>query len=166
MKYFLPLLWIVVGTILLSFIGVKNHPKEDHRMVIVKHKPSLKLEFYSPLGGTNKLFEELNPKEQEEELLYREFIKRPDAQTADNIAIIFFQLGLYLIVLSLLKLIFFRRKHKFKIGQFLSFNTLGVAVAMGIYQVYWVKDINLWTVIMIQVLLNLVLIFPRLKKNA
>lgn len=166
MKYLLSLLWIVIGAIFLSFIGVKNHPEEDYRMVIVKHKPSLKLEFYSPLGGTNKVFEELTPEEQKEELLYEEFVKRPDARTIDNVAIVFFQLGLYLIVLSVLKLIFFRRKYKFNIGRFLSFNALGVAFAMGIYQIYWAKDIELPVVIAIQVVLNIILIFPRLKKNA
>jgi hypothetical protein len=166
MKKFLPIVWILVGTLLLSFIGVKNHPSQGHRMVIVKHKPSFKLEYYSPIGNSKKLLEELSPEEQKEELLYREFVKRPESHTIDNIALVFFQLGVYLIVLNLLKLIFFRRKYKFKLGRFISLNVIGVAVAMGVYQIYWTKDLALWMVLLGQVVLNLVLIFPRLRKNA
>lgn len=165
MKKFLPIIWILVGALLLSFIGVKNHPSQGHRMVIVKHKPSLKLEYYSPIGNSKKILEELSLAEQKEELLYREFVKRSESHTIDNTALIFFQVGIYLIVLNLLKLIFFRRKYKFKLGRFISLNVIGVAVAMGVYQIYWTKGIELWMVLLGQVILNLVLIFPRLRKN-
>lgn len=166
MKKLLPIVWILVGALLLSFIGVKNHPSQGHRMVIVKHKPSLKLEYRSPIGNSKKLLEELTPEEQKEELLYREFVKRPESHTIDNIALVFFQVGIYLLVLNLLKLIFFRRKYKFKLGRFLSLNVIGVAVAMGVYQIYWTKDLALWIAMLGQVILNFALIFPRLRKNA
>ncbi len=166
MKKILPIIWILIGALLLAFIGVKNHPEEDHRMVIVKHQPSFKLEFYSPIGGTDKLFEELSQEEQKEELLYRNFINRTQARTIDNIALLFFQLGIYLIILSLLQLIFFRRKYQFKLGRFLSINGIGLAIALGVYQIYWTKDIDLWMAIAIQVILNVIMIFPRLRKNA
>ena len=165
MKQILLIIWIAVGCLLLSFIGVKNHPEENHRMIIVKHRPSLKLEFYSPLGGTNKLFEELSPKEQKEEELYREFIKRPQARTIDNMALVFYQFGIYIIVLCLLRLIFFRRKFQFRIMRFLSFNAVGLAIAMGIYQIYWAKGIELWAAVTIQVIVCMLMIYPRLKKN-
>ncbi|WP_052597004.1 hypothetical protein [Aureispira sp. CCB-QB1] len=166
MKRILPIVWILIGGLLLSFIGVKNHPSQGHRMVIVKHRPSLKLEYYSPIGDSKKLLEELSPEEQKEELLYREFVKRPESHTIDNIALVFFQLGIYLIVLNLLKLIFFRRKYRFKMGRFISLNVIGVAIAMGVYQIYWTKDMALWVAVLGQVILNMVLIFPRLRKNA
>ncbi|WMX14665.1 hypothetical protein [Aureispira sp. CCB-E] len=166
MKRILPIVWILIGGLLLSFIGVKNHPSQGHRMVIVKHRPSLKIEYYSPIGDSKKLLEELSPEEQKEELLYREFVKRPESHTIDNIALVFFQLGIYLIVLNLLKLIFFRRKYRFKMGRFISLNVIGVAIAMGVYQIYWTKDMALWVAVLGQVILNMVLIFPRLRKNA
>jgi hypothetical protein len=166
MKKILPIIWILIGGLLLSFIGVKNHPSQEHRMVIVKHKPSFKLEYYTPIGDSKKLLEELSPEEQKEELLYREFIKRPESHTIDNIALVFFQVGIYLIVVNLLKLIFFRRKYRFKLGRFISLNLIAFAVAMGVYQIYWTKDIELWMALLGQVILNLVLIFPRLRKNA
>lgn len=166
MKTILPLVWICVGSILLAYIGVKNHPEESHRMVIVKHRPSLKLEFYSPIGDSDKSFEELSPKEQEEELLYQEFIKRTSARTIDNIALLFFQLGVYLIVLSLLRMVFFRRSYRFSIGRLLSVNLIGLVVALGVYQIYWTKDLSLEIAMVIQVVLNFILIFPRLRKNA
>lgn len=166
MKKILPIVWILIGGLMLSFIGVKNHPSQEHRMVIVKHKPSFKLEYYSPIGNSKKLLEELSPEEQKEELLYREFVKRPESHTIDNIALVLFQVGVYLIVLNLLKLIFFRRKYRFKLGRFISLNVIGVAIAMGVYQIYWTKDLALWMALLGQVILNLVLIFPRLRKNA
>ncbi len=162
-------MWILIGATLLSFIGVKNHPDEqNNRMVIIKHRPSLKLEFYSPLESADivKDFESLNEAEKKEEQLYREFIKRKEARTIDNLALVFFQLGLYIILINLLQLIFFRRKNKIKIRRFLSINALGIAIALGIYQIYWTEDIALWIVITIQALYNLLLIFPRLRKNA
>lgn len=166
MKKILPIVWILIGGLMLSFIGVKNHPSQEHRMVIVKHKPSFKLEYYSPIGNSKKLLEELSTEEQKEELLYREFVKRPESHTIDNIALVLFQVGVYLIVLNLLKLIFFRRKYRFKLGRFISLNVIGVAIAMGVYQIYWTKDLTLWIALLGQVVLNLVLIFPRLRKNA
>jgi hypothetical protein len=166
MKKFLPIVWILIGGLLLSFIGVKNHPSQGHRMVIVKHKPSFKLEYYSPIGDSKKLLEELSLEEQKEELLYREFIKRSESHTIDNIALVFFQVGIYLIVLNLLKLIFFRRKYRFKLGRFVSLNVIGLAVAMGVYQIYWTKELEFLIALGGQVILNLVLIFPRLRKNS
>ena len=71
-----------------------------------------------------------------------------------------------MIVLNLLQLIFFRRKFKFKLGRFISMNGLGLAIALGVYQIYWAKDIELWMVILVQVVLNVILIFPRLRKNS
>ena len=162
-------MWILIGATLLSFIGVKNHPDEqNNRMVIIKRRPSLKLEFYSPLESADivKDFESLSEAEKKEEQLYREFIKRKEARTIDNLALVFFQLGLYIILINLLQLIFFRRKNKIKIRRFLSINALGIAIALGIYQIYWTEDIALWIVITIQALYNLLLIFPRLRKNA
>ncbi len=169
MKKIAPLIWIIVGVVLLTFIGVKNHPDEqNNRMVIIKHRPSFKLEFYSPLQSSEKVkkFQDLSPEEQEEENLYREFIKRKEARTIDNFALVFFQFGLYLIIINLLQLIFFRRKNKIKINRFLSINGIGLVIAMGIYQIYWTEDIALWIVVIIQVVLNILLIFPRLRKNA
>lgn len=166
MKQILPILWIAIGLLLLSFIGVKNHPSKDNRMIIVKHRPSWHIEFKSPIGDSQKLLEELSPEEQEQELLYRQYVKRSEPHTIDNIALLFFQVGLYLIVLNLLKLIFFRRKYKFKLGRFLSLNILGFAVALGLYQIYWSKDMALEVMVALQFVLNLLLIFPRLRKNA
>ena len=88
----------------MTFIGVKNHPDEqNNRMVIIKHRPSLKLEFYSPLQSSEKvkLFEDLTPQEQEEENLYREFIKRKEARTIDNLALVFFVLVRFVLLYNI-----------------------------------------------------------------
>lgn len=166
MKQLLPILWIAIGILLLSFVGVKNHPSKDNRMVIVKHRPSWHIEFKSPIGDSQKLLEELSPEQQREEQLYRQYVKRSEPHTIDNIALLLFQVGLYLIVLNILKLIFFRRKYKFKLGRFLSLNILGFGMALGLYQIYWSKEMALEVFVGIQLLLNMLLIFPRLRKNA
>lgn len=166
MKKIFPIIWIAIGILLLSFIGIKNHPSKDNRMIIVKHRPSWHIEFKSPIGDSKKVMEELSPEEQQQEQLYRQYVKRSEPHTIDNIALLFFQLGIYLIVLNLLKLIFFRRKYRFKLGRFLYLNILGAAVALGLYQIYWSKAMTLEMIVAIQVVLNLLLIFPRLRKNA
>lgn len=135
-------------------------------MVIVKHRPSWHIEFYSPIGNSKKLLEELSSEEQRQEQLYQQYVKRSEPHTIDNSALLFFQVGVYLIVLNLLKLIFFRRKYHFKLGRFISLNLLGFAVALGMYQIYWSKEMALSMVVGLQVVLNLLLIFPRLRKNA
>ncbi|MFK7796308.1 MAG: hypothetical protein AB8E82_02565 [Aureispira sp.] len=166
MKKILPIIWIAIGILLLSFIGIKNHPSKDNRMIIVKHRPSWHMEFKSPIGDSKKVMEELSAEEQQQEQLYRQYVKRSEPHTIDNIALLFFQVGIYLIVLNLLKLIFFRRKYRFKLGRFLSLNILGTAVALGLYQIYWSKAMTLEMIVAIQVVFNLLLIFPRLRKNA
>lgn len=166
MKQLISILWIILGALMLSFIGVKHHPVKDNRMVIVKHRPSLHWEFKSPLRGARQDVEDLTPAEQEQEHLYQEYVKRSEPHTIDNVALVLFQVGIYLIILNLLKLIFFRRKYRFKLGHFLSLNTLGVAVVLATYQVYWSKAIDWPIVLGIQVVLNLLMIYPRLRKNA
>ena len=166
MKQLLSIVWIALGALMLSFIGVKYHPVKASRMVIVKHRPSLHWQFRSPLGGSRQTMEELSPEQREQELLYRAFVKRSEPHTIDNAALVLFQVGLYLIVLHLLKLIFFRRKYRFKLGRFLSLNALGIAVALGMYQIYWSHSIDWPVVLGVQVGLNVLMIFPRLRKNA
>lgn len=166
MKQLFAIIWISIGALMLSFIGVKHHPVKDNRMIIVKHRPSLQWEFKSPLGGARQTVEDLTAKEQEQERLYQEYVKRSEPHTIDNVALILFQLGIYLIILNLLKLIFFRRKYRFNLGRFLSLNAIGMAVALATYQIYWTKSINWQVVIGVQVVLNLLMIFPRLRKNA
>lgn len=165
MKKLLLLLNILVGLFLISMIGIKYHPEYNERTVIVKHRPSLDFVFYSPIGDTDKTLEDLSHKEQKQELLYRTYIKRPNARTVDNVALLLFQTGTYLIVVSLLQLIFFRRKYKVKIGRAITINILALAVLLGMYQIFWTQDLGYAAVISIQVILNILFIFPFLRKN-
>lgn len=168
MNKFISIFWMGVGALILSFIGVKEHPEhQNNRMVIVKHRPNFKLVFYSPILSSDNANEldDLNEMEKKEELYYREFIKREDAKTVDNFGILFFQLGIYLLVVNVLQLVFFRRKNKIRTRMFFSINTVGLLFALLIYQIYWTEQIDLWIVIALQTLLNTLLIFPGLRKN-
>jgi hypothetical protein len=46
----------------------------DHHL-FVKHKPTLKIRFYAPLGESDRTLNELNPKESHEEVMYREYVE-------------------------------------------------------------------------------------------
>ncbi len=165
MKKILAIIYIVIGFILISFIGIKYHPEYEERFVIVKYKPSLHFVFYSPIGDSDLTLEELSPVLKKEELLYREFVKRPSGRTVDNIALVFFQIALFLIISSLLQLLFFRRKYRPKLGRVITINLIAFAVLLGMYQVFWTEDLTYLAIILIQIILNIVLIFPLLRKN-
>jgi hypothetical protein len=165
MKKILLLLNIFVGLALISMIGIKHHPEYNERTVIVKHRPSLDFVFHSPIGDSDKTLEDLSPEEKEAELLYQTYIKRPNARTIDNVALVLFQIGVYLIVVSLLQLIFFRRKYRVKIGRALTINILALAILLGMYQIFWTQHLGYVAVTSIQVILNIGFIFPFLRKN-
>lgn len=165
MKKILAIIPIGIALILILFIGIKQHPELNEHSVIIKHRPSLSFVFYSPIGNTDKTMAELSPKEKKEELLYREFIKRPTTQTVDNVALIFFQVAIYLLISSILSLLFFRRKYRPKLGRVITINGLGILLLLGMYQIFWTNDLALWLIISIQIVANLVLIFPLLRKN-
>jgi len=165
MKKLLPVINIIVGLLLISFIGIKHHPEFSDKMVIVKHRPSLHFVFESPIGDSEKTMEDLTPAEQEQERLYRQYIKRPNTRLVDNMALVFFQVGLFLILSSLMRFIFFRRKYKPSLRRIFTINALSLALLLAMYQMFWSGSLELWVAVVIQFVFNLIVIFPLLRKN-
>ena len=70
MNKLISIFWMGVGVLILSFIGVKEHPEhQNNRMVIVKHRPNFKLIFYSPILSSDNAseLEDLDEIEKKEE---------------------------------------------------------------------------------------------------
>lgn len=68
-------LFIVSTFFLRLWIGVYSDAEFGENWLFVKHKPTLKWRFYSPLGMSDKTLKNLTTKQQKEEILYQEFIE-------------------------------------------------------------------------------------------
>jgi hypothetical protein len=165
MKYLKYTIYILLGTFMLTFIGVKQHTKENLRLVFLKTKPSLKVFFKSPIGDSPIQFEDLTPEEKIQEQAYQTVAKQNQRTIKDKLAILLFQVGIYTIVSSLLQLFFFRLKYRVRWRRVLTIQMLGAFLALGLSEVYWTKDIDWQMVVAVQVLMNMSFIFPFLRKN-
>ncbi len=165
MKKLLLLLNIAAALFLISWIGIKYDLERDERMAMIKHRPSLDFIFYSPIGTSDKILEDLEPAQQQQELLYRAYVTNPKHQMIDNLALVFFQVSIYLIVVSVLQLLFFRRKYRIKIGRAVTINALALVILLGMSQIFWTKDLSYTAIISLQIVLNILFIFPFLRKN-
>ena len=165
MKYIKNIFLIVLGSFLLLFVGVKEHPELDEYFVFLKYKPSFKAVFYSPIGNSDKQLKDLSLAEQEEELAYTQFAKTALPRTVDYIALLLAQLGLFLITWNSLRLIPPIKKRKIKLKRVLEVNLVGVLAITAIYQIFWVKSITLIIAILLGVLANLALIYYRMLRK-
>ena len=55
-------------------MGVSRDPEFYEPTIFIKHKPSLKLNFYSPIGESDLTYNDLNDKKKKEESAYQEFV--------------------------------------------------------------------------------------------
>ena len=79
-RLFLGLGLISLMTVVL-FCGISRDPEFHEPTVFVKHRPTLKLHFYTPIGESDLKLEDLNEDKKREELLYREFVKNEGVYT-------------------------------------------------------------------------------------
>lgn len=56
------------------FIGVFSEPEFGDKTIFIKHKPTFKIEFYSPIGESDLKLSELNKEKQIEEIAFQEYI--------------------------------------------------------------------------------------------
>ena len=57
------------------FCGVYNHDEFPESYFFIKHRPTLKWQFYSPQGMSDIKFEDLSKEKQIEQKYFNEFIK-------------------------------------------------------------------------------------------
>lgn len=165
MKYIKNVFLILLGSFLLLFVGVKEHPELKEYFVFLKYKPSFKATFYSPIGESDKQLEDLSVAEQKEELIYQEYAQTALPRTVDYIALILAQIGLFLITWNLLRLIPPIKKRKIKTKNVLEVNVVGVLAVTAIYQIFWVQSISLKMAIFLAVLSNLAWIYYRMLRK-
>ncbi|GLB47891.1 hypothetical protein [Neptunitalea lumnitzerae] len=108
-----PLLKILIGLLLLSFVGIKYHPEFNEPDFFIKHKPSLKMEYRSPLAETDSDISLLSKQDQAEELAYREFVGTyMNYDLFDDIAPLIIALIMYCFSTGILQIAIKRRRRK------------------------------------------------------
>ena len=164
-KYLKNILLIGLGSLLLLFVGVKEHPELDEYFVFLKYKPTTKVFFYTPIGESDKTLADLSPAQQAEERAYDEFARTALPRTVDYLALVLAQLGIFLIVWNLLRLIPAIKRRKIKFNALVVVNVFGVFAVALIYQIFWVKSISLMVAILLAAALNLLAIYFRMLKK-
>tara|TARA_R110002072_G_scaffold179487_2_gene335531 strand:+ start:947 stop:1189 length:243 start_codon:yes stop_codon:yes gene_type:complete len=56
------------------FLGVFSHDEFGGTHIFIKHKPTLKWNFYSPIGMSDLKLEDLSKEKQKEQILFNEFV--------------------------------------------------------------------------------------------
>lgn len=67
---------IATGIIIRLFAGTYIHDEFGEKHFFIKHRPTWKWSFHSPIGQTDLKFENLTFDDQKEQLLFDEFIKK------------------------------------------------------------------------------------------
>lgn len=57
------------------FLGVYKDREFGNRRLFIKHRPSLKLSFYAPLGESDYTLNDLDPERSQEEVMYRTYVE-------------------------------------------------------------------------------------------
>ncbi|WP_210464666.1 hypothetical protein [Rufibacter roseolus] len=68
------LTFILLGLAARLWLGLYHHDEFAETHLFLKHRPTLKWTFYSPLGMSDLTMKDLTPQEQEEQRLFEEFI--------------------------------------------------------------------------------------------
>ena len=94
------ILKILAGLILFSFIGIKYEPEFAEPSFFLKPKPSLTIEYWSPLGDSDMRLEDLTGARRQQELDYSEFVGDffDNNEVADTIAFLLIPLMMFLLI--------------------------------------------------------------------
>lgn len=57
------------------FLGVYKDREFGNRRLFIKHRPSLKISFYAPLGESDYTLNDLDPERSEEEVMFRTYVE-------------------------------------------------------------------------------------------
>ena len=104
----IPLLCIFSAIFLSTWIGFAEDPEFSETHTLLKKAPSLKFNYYSPTGESDKTLESLSPELQQEELAWQDIwtIEGPRAKLGYPALILTFMLmaiGGYLLMKRLIK---------------------------------------------------------------
>jgi len=63
------------GLIIRFCFGVYEHHEFSNRSLFIKHRPTWKWYFYSPIGISDKSLEDLTEEQKREQLYFNEFVR-------------------------------------------------------------------------------------------
>lgn len=69
---------LMFSTIIRFFCGIYIHDEFVEEHLFIKHRPTWKWKFYSPIGMSDTKFEELNIEKQIEQRYFDEFVSNQD----------------------------------------------------------------------------------------
>jgi len=115
-NYSIPIFSLLI-TIL--FTGVFRDDEFYEPYIFLKHRPTFKLLFISPIGMSDKTLDDLSPEMQNEELMFEEFVIHQGVQYPGNhwlsfIPVLLIQLTLSLFTIGLLRFRFQNARHYWK----------------------------------------------------
>lgn len=133
---------IVIGFILFTFIGIKYHPEFHEPAFFIKHKPNLKVEYYSPISESNLTLNDLKGKIRKEEIAYQEFVGNYFYNdTLDKLSFLIIPLMSSLIISGILKVVGVIKSRDNWVKLFLGYlsNLILLFITFGIY---WNLDVQ------------------------
>lgn len=66
---------VLVGLFIRFFCGIYIHDEFGEENLFVKHRPTWRWKFYSPIGMSDTAFEDLTPEKKVEQRYFDEFIR-------------------------------------------------------------------------------------------
>lgn len=161
------ILLIVLGSVMLTFVGIKREAIFSSPSLFIKHKPTLKFIYTLPIGDSGKKLKDFPPDLQREVLLYKEFVWDQDRLLFNYVPVTYVpayflaQTAVFLIVLGGVRI--YLQNSVFKLANILVESILGYAYFIFIYSlIYWLDwklDIHIIILFILLVLGNGVIIF-------
>ncbi len=157
---------IFIGITLLSFVGIKYDTEFYEPEFFVKHKPSFKIEYYSPIGESDLTLNDLYGDKREQEIVYRDSVGNYyDRDFLDNLSFLIIPLISFLILTVIAQIIGVIDK-KTQLNEFI-FGYLSNLIWLFVtFAIYWNTNLNglLMTIIYwILSLLSIILINRKIK---
>ena len=125
------------------FIGVFSEPEFGDKTIFVKHKPTFKIEFYSPIGESDLKLSDLNKEKQIEEIAFQEYIINQNqlkSNFSQFFAILLIELIITYLTLGIYKL---RNSSSYAFWQIIFqiiinilISTVGIALILTFYKLY------------------------------
>lgn len=157
---------VLLGILVLSFIGIKYHPDFDEISFFIKYRPNFKFQYKSPLAESNLDLNDMLPSLQKEEIRYQEFVgDYLNSTFLDKMSPGIIALMSFLLISGVFSMVVSRKNrnrgsYKRMVTAYLS----NVMVFFFVYSLYWNFKINgTWLIVLYFLLCTLfiILIYTR-----
>lgn len=134
------ILRILLGIVILLFLGIKQHPEYGDSSLFVKYRPSLKFEYYSPVAKYGTPYDNLTSEQLQDEQAYQQFVgDRFEGGLLQLLVPVGVPLMTFLMITGVLRVYFRNSKYKrrFRFKRELTFYLCTLTLFFIIYYLYW-----------------------------